>query len=100
MQNDRTLYIDHNPCLGERIDDDAFECSESFWRECTTLWPWNDESLLGEASAKLLADMLEFRMESVGRKAHAAFGDEDGSQTRAFIAFLRGGGFSVVELGN
>jgi hypothetical protein len=98
MRNDRTLYIDHKPRLGERIEDDAFECSESFWRECTMLWPWNDESLWDDASASLLANMLSFRMDAVGRKAHAVFDDKDGSQTREFIAFLRGGGFSVVEL--
>jgi hypothetical protein len=86
--SDRTLYIlDYfrNP---ECIDHEAYECGFLFWCECTILVPTLDgESVVTADDAAALAERIERNLPTLG-------------WARDFAAFLRGGGFSVVTIGN
>ena len=86
MRNDRALYILDYFRDPERIDYDAYECGYLFWCECTILVPALDgESVVTADDAAALADKIERNLPSWG-------------WARAFVEFLRGGGFSVCDL--
>ena len=102
MQNDRTLYLDNEPRLGEWLDDGVFQCNFQWWRECGVLHPnIDDNSVITEEDAVGLADMIVLCWCPGGLKSPiGAWGKDGTAATRAFIRFLRGGSFCVVNLGN
>ena len=98
--SERSLYLDNEHRLGERLDDDAFQCNWEWWLQCTMLYSALDaNSLVSDEDADYLATVLENHWDDGGWQiARFIWGDCDGATTREFIKFLRRGGFAVVDL--
>ena len=98
--SERTLYLDHEKRLGEKIDDDAFEVFWEFWFRCTLLLPaLEDESMVSDEDAGNLAGIIERGWDDLAWQIDRfLWADFDGAVTRQFIRFLRRGGFVVVDL--
>ena len=93
MRNDRTLYIDNDPRMGVRIDDDVFHCNWEFWEECSKeMVEIDGESFVTADAAAKLADLLEPHVDRHEWK------DNNAVVLQEFIVFLRAGGFGVVDL--
>jgi len=93
MRNDRTLYIDNDPRMGVRIDDNVFHCNHEFWEECSKeMVEIDGESVVTADAAAKLADLLEPYVYRYDWK------DNNEAVLREFISFLRAGGFGVVDL--
>ena len=93
MRNDRTLYVDNDPRMGVRIDDDVFHCNYEFWAECSKeIVEIDGESFVTADAAAKLADLLEPHVYRHDWK------DNNDVVLRELIVFLRTGGFGVVDL--
>jgi hypothetical protein len=86
--SDRALYLFDDLRSPERLDENTFECGFAWWCQCMMLVPALDaESVVNADEASALADGIKRNLPNLG-------------WARAFAEFLRGGGFSIVSLGN
>ena len=88
--------------VGHSDGDDRFRMNEEFFQQalmaCQQDMDISDWRLLSDAEAQQLADWLEAHLPDQGWQIHlAAWGDDDGTTTKTFIDFLRGGRVAVVK---
>jgi hypothetical protein len=97
---ERTLFLDDENRLGETLDADAFRCNWEWWLKATMLVPAvGRDSVVRAKDALALADRSEPRLGDDSWRIHLhVWGDRDATTARQFIAFLRGGGFSVIDV--
>ena len=99
--NDRFLYLDNEDRLGEALDSD-YRANAEWWLQCGLLHaPLLGASSVTAEDAAALADRISSHVHEIGWQCHLhIWGDGNGTATRAFVEFLKGGGFGVVDLRN